>query len=105
MKSVVRDCTGVERTLIATRGDLLVLYHQVVRGETTAGFAWEIETLAIGEINDDDLITETVIFDADDLDGADGRARRPVPRGRAARSSRSRLESRRIVRTRRCAGQ
>ena len=27
-KAVVREFTGVERTLIATRGDLLVLYHQ-----------------------------------------------------------------------------
>ncbi len=70
IKAVTREVTDSERTLIATRGDRLALFHQVVRGETTAGFAWEIETLAIAEINDDDLITETVVLDPDDLDGA-----------------------------------
>jgi ketosteroid isomerase-like protein len=69
-KAVMRECTGVEFTPIATRGGLLVLFHQVVRGETSAGFAWEIETLAVAEIDDDDHLTDTVIFDADDVDAA-----------------------------------
>ena len=60
-----------EMSLIATRGERLVLLDARFRGRHDAS-AFESPFLELVEINDDDLVCAVALFDADDLDWAYG---------------------------------
>jgi class 3 adenylate cyclase len=64
---------GVERitsTVVATRGERLVLCRTSMSGEDQQPGAFRIEFLSVVEVDDDERIATRVAFDLDDMDAA-----------------------------------
>ncbi|MGV0850343.1 BTAD domain-containing putative transcriptional regulator [Mycolicibacterium phlei] len=62
--------TSAEPTILATRGDRLVLLRVVYGGAMRALEPYQIEVLGLFEVDESDRISYAVVFDADDLDAA-----------------------------------
>jgi class 3 adenylate cyclase len=67
---VIAEAVDANCTLLATRGEQLALVRDLVRGRTARGLDWEIDSVALSEVDDAGLILETVVFDANDVDSA-----------------------------------
>ncbi len=61
---------NVKSTVIATRGEHLVLNHYRFSGRDQRPDAFRIEMLVVVEIDADDRMAAVVVFDADDIDAA-----------------------------------
>src|SRR5207245_2217230 len=62
--------TGVDFTLVATRGEHLALERACFRGQTSVAGPFEVATLDLVETGADGLATRWLSFGADDLDAA-----------------------------------
>jgi hypothetical protein len=62
--------TNVSLTVIATRGERLILTRSVYSGHDQGPEAFHTEVLAVGEIDADERIAATVSFDPADIDAA-----------------------------------
>jgi hypothetical protein len=60
----------IENTLLATRGDRLVLVRRLMRGEFGAGGPVEYDFLQVVEVDPEQRIVRTVLLDPGDLDAA-----------------------------------
>ena len=63
-------CLGFSLTVIATRGERLVLTRSVYSGHDQGSEAFHTEVLAVGEIDAAERITASITFDPDDIDAA-----------------------------------
>ena len=77
--------TNVSSTIIATRGERLVLMRTRFSGSDQGPGAFLTEVLGLVEINADERIVAIVSFDLDDIDAAFDGTRRPLPRRRSGR--------------------
>jgi class 3 adenylate cyclase/tetratricopeptide (TPR) repeat protein len=64
------DEVTATQTLLATRGETLVLNHGTWQARRSDGFEAEYEVVNVSQIDQAGLITSSVVFDGDDLDGA-----------------------------------
>ena len=82
--------TDLSSTVIATRGERLVLTRLRLSGRDQRPEAFHSEMLGIVEIDADNRVAARFLFDLDDIDAAFERARRPIPCRRSAPPTRTR---------------